>query len=290
VKRAEELARRERRVRERLQALLGDRIGPQQEIRRQAAELGHDLAILRDEVRGISDRAQGPAHAAAQLLGEEAPRTMERGTEHLAAGRVAPARDEQRRAAEVVERGAQQAEDLAAALRADRPMEAKAEAEAPSRPIGEARAAAREAGQKLGQARDPSHGVRKQDMKGVEDAMRLAAQNIRAAAQAARAQASDAPTPEELASHEDLNPTQPGGATRDPRSAPAGKADADLANLKEMVRRKTGRAWGELPGHLRTEILQMSQGRYRDDYAHLIQLYFREIAAGASARDQELKP
>jgi hypothetical protein len=27
----------------------------------------------------------------------------------------------------------------------------------------------------------------------------------------------------------------------------------------------------------------MSQGRYRDDYARLIQLYFREIAAGADA-------
>jgi hypothetical protein len=25
----------------------------------------------------------------------------------------------------------------------------------------------------------------------------------------------------------------------------------------------------------------MSQGRYRDDYARLIQLYYREIAAGA---------
>jgi hypothetical protein len=25
----------------------------------------------------------------------------------------------------------------------------------------------------------------------------------------------------------------------------------------------------------------MSQGRYRDEYAHLIQLYFREIASGA---------
>ena len=28
----------------------------------------------------------------------------------------------------------------------------------------------------------------------------------------------------------------------------------------------------------------MSQGRYRDDYARLIQLYFREIAAGEPRR------
>ena len=59
------------------------------------------------------------------------------------------------------------------------------------------------------------------------------------------------------------------------------EAETFEAELKAMVARTSGRAWGELPGHLRTEILQMSQGRYRDDYARLIQLYFREIAAGA---------
>ena len=53
---------------------------------------------------------------------------------------------------------------------------------------------------------------------------------------------------------------------------------------RPRLRTKTGRAWGELPGHLRTEILQMSQGRYLDEYARLIELYFREIAADATTR------
>ena len=60
-----------------------------------------------------------------------------------------------------------------------------------------------------------------------------------------------------------------------------GAGTADLSELKATIARQTGRAWGELPGHLRTEILQMAQGRYRDDYARIIQLYFREIATGA---------
>jgi hypothetical protein len=72
----------------------------------------------------------------------------------------------------------------------------------------------------------------------------------------------------------------PRSGIKDPKSAAAGTADPDLAELQDLVRTKTGRAWGELPGHLRTEILQMSQGRYREDYARLIQLYFQEIAAG----------
>jgi hypothetical protein len=66
----------------------------------------------------------------------------------------------------------------------------------------------------------------------------------------------------------------------------AGPGTPDLSELKALVATRTGRAWGELPGHLRTEILQMSQGRYRDDYARLIQLYFREIAAGAERHDR----
>ena len=73
---------------------------------------------------------------------------------------------------------------------------------------------------------------------------------------------------------------------RQPQRRPpqaAGVAEADLAAQQDLVRKKTGRQLGrELPGHLRTEILQLSRGRYRDDYARLIQLYFREIAVDAA--------
>jgi hypothetical protein len=282
--RASDLARRERRVRERLQAILGDRVPPQQALRRESAAIGRDLADLRDRARSVSDRAQGPAQAAAQILGEEAPRVMDQASEHLAQGRPDPARYEQRHAAEVAERGAQQAEDLAAALRADRPAEAQARAGAPG-PLGEAREALRQAGRRLAQARDPAQGHERQTVRDAGQAMRQAARGLRAAARPAEG-TGDAPGPEDaLAAQDAPAPGRPDSATRDPRSAPAGTAAADLSELKDLVRRKTGRTWGELPGHLRTEILQMSQGRYRDDYARLIQLYFREIAAGASGKE-----
>ena len=83
------------------------------------------------------------------------------------------------------------------------------------------------------------------------------------------------------------SPTTPNGSPRDPQSRPGRKTDPDLAELEETIRRRTGRSWGELPGHLRTEILQSSQGRYREDYVRLIQLYFREIAAGAADKKPE---
>jgi hypothetical protein len=82
-------------------------------------------------------------------------------------------------------------------------------------------------------------------------------------------------------SRRDADPGDPLRQAAAPDRATADPGPADLAELKDLVLHKTGRAWGELPGHLRTEILQMAQGRYRDDYARLIQLYYREIAAGA---------
>jgi hypothetical protein len=38
------------------------------------------------------------------------------------------------------------------------------------------------------------------------------------------------------------------------------------------------RAWGQLPGELRTRLLQDLRARYGDDYAAIIQHYFEELA------------
>lgn len=70
--------------------------------------------------------------------------------------------------------------------------------------------------------------------------------------------------------------------TGDPTSQPAGTADAELADLEALVESQSGHAWGELPGHLRAELLRQSQTPYRPDYARIIRLYFREIAEAGS--------
>ena len=278
---ARALARRERRIRERLQAVMGERVAPQEELRQDAAALGREFADLRDGVRGLGDRSHGPANAAADLLGNQAPHVMNEGARHLAAGRRDQARDTQRRAAEVLERAAQQAEDLAAAIRSDSTAEALADAEARSRAtegppnvptpgLASARDAQSQAARQLAQPGGA------ESSKEISEAMRQAAKGLRAAASSSRGKPSPGPggSPSSLAS-------------TNPRDGEAGRDAPHLAELKEEIRAKTGRAWGELPGHLRSEILQGSQGKYRDDYARLISLYFREIAAG---RDDEGEP
>lgn len=300
--RAQDLARRERRLREKVLAVLADRVRPQDDLRREAEGVGRDLAELRDRTRELSPRASGPAHEAAALLGEQAPQAMGDAAGQLAQGQTDPAREAQRRAAELAERGAQRVDDLAAALRAERPADAdtKAPAEpdagAKHRPdpraLTDARDAMSRAARSLEQARpqgsEPGHNP-SPPLAGARKAMRDAADRLQEAAEAARSRQGDGePQPGESGPSLARSQKSPAPGPRDPKGGKAGVADPEsLGEIQDLVRSKTGRKWGELPGHLRTEILQMSQGRYRDDYARLIQLYYREIAAGAAGREVE---
>lgn len=280
---ARELARRERRLREQLQGMVAQGMDPQRDLQRQAGELGREAAALRDRVQPLSDRARGPANEAASLLNDQAPRAMDEATQQLAQGQAVPAQAAQRRAAELAERAAQSAEDLADALRAERPANTpEPDPDAKHRPDPGALAAAREAlgeaSRQLGQARAPE--VSRQALDSAQQSMQAAAQQLQAAAESrGPGQQPRAPEPSPSSHPSPGQATAAHGPTRDPRGQRAGVAAPDeLQALQDLVRRKTGRHWGELPGHLRTELLELSQGRYRDDYARLIQLYFREIA------------
>src|SRR5262249_12565789 len=143
-----------------------------------------------------------------------------------------------------------------------------------AQPLAAARAAMRRAAEQLAPRQPQSQAGEGDPARAARPAMQEAARNLRAAVQqgaesgAAQAQAGavvGAAGPPGV-------PGEPAGL--DPRGTLIGSATPDLAALKATLERQTGRGWGELPGHLRTEILERAQGRYRDDYARLIQLYF----------------
>ena len=259
---AKALARRERRLRERLQAVLGERVPPQEDLRREAAALGRELSDIRDQSREPGPSGRGPADQAADLMNNHAARQMTQAIDELAQGRPDPARDAQRQAAEHIERAGQAADDLARALRHDRPADA-----APA-DLEPAQGALAEAGRRLA---EPGRGPGSGHMPGppASAAMQRAAQAMRTAARSQPGQGEPGENPS----------VGQGGPTNDPRSNPAGVAAPDLTGLPAMARTRSAHNWGELPGHLRTEIMQLSQGKYRDDYARQIQLYFQEIAA-----------
>ena len=269
---AKALAQRERRLRERLQAVLGERVPPQEDLRREAAALGREVADLRDRSREPGPSGRGHADAAAELLNNHATRQMTQAVDELAQGRPDPARDAQRQAAEFIERAGQSADDLAHALHRDRPADAAPADLAPARDaLAEARHQLADQGQGRGAGHPPGPPA--------SAAMQRAAQAMRTAAQPAQGQGQGEPGDDPAFAQ--------GGPTNDPKSNPAGVAAPDLSGLPAMARTKSAHAWGELPGHLRTEIMQLSQGKYRDDYARQIQLYFKEIAADAAKADRK---
>jgi hypothetical protein len=262
------LAQRQRHIREELQAILGKSAPSQRDLRERSTALASAVAGLRDRSAAISPHAQWPAQAAADELGRAAPESMARAGAGLHRGRTSDALRFQRQAADQVEQAARHTEDLAAALRADRPADA---AEPATDGLGAAHAALRAAAEQLAQARARTSSANETSAatRAAAAAMRKAAQGLSRPDRSSRgpSRARETATP-----------------TNDAQPAVADQGSPDLAGLKAAVRAQTGRAWGELPGHLRTEILQMSQGRYRDDYARLIELYFREIASDADNR------
>ncbi len=262
------LAQRQRHIREGLQAILGAAAASQQALHERSIALGREVADLRDRAKEISPPAQWPAHAATDMLGRAAPESMDRAAVGLHQGRPAEALQTQRQAADQAEQGARHTEDLAAALRADR----RSGADDPATDgLATAQSAMRGARQHLSKARAPalSPAEASQSTRAAAVAMHKAAQGLRAIDRSGRGSS---------------RARESATTATEPRGTLAGPGEPDLAGLKAAVRAKTGRTWGELPGHLRTEILQTSQGRYRDDYARLIELYFREIAADAADR------
>jgi hypothetical protein len=65
---------------------------------------------------------------------------------------------------------------------------------------------------------------------------------------------------------------QPADAVTDAKTPPS------ATPLPKDLQQHAGKKWGELPGELRTRIIQDMKAQYGDDYARVIKLYFEQIA------------
>jgi hypothetical protein len=80
------------------------------------------------------------------------------------------------------------------------------------------------------------------------------------------------------------NGEQRAGAANPPDSSNPNSGDSNGKRLpvsEDVARelsRHSGKRWGELPGELRTRILQDVKAQYGDDYARIIRLYFESLA------------
>jgi hypothetical protein len=221
----------------------------QEDLRRQAGELEKELSRMSQD---MTSRPQaGEAADQAAKAAREAQQQMDKSSKNPSqAGRS------QEQAARALERSAQQADRAAS------------EQSAAADGAGQEKAGAAQAGQSVSQARSQMEKAQGQLGEGkaqqAQQSMEKAARSLRqAAAQMARTGQPDSNNNPDSANS--LGPTPTAGKT-------------DLSVLGPGVAKYAGKSWGELPGELRTKIVQDMKVKYGEDYARMIKLYFEQLA------------
>ncbi len=157
--------------------------------------------------------------------------------------------------------------------------------------LGEAAQAAADeaesASRDLEQAGEASDQGASEAAKSAAEAMRRAADQMAEASGPADPSSRAEELAKRLADPEGGGESPSSPSDQEPNGPPSGTAEAGVADPSADLDMRSDRVWGGLPGHLRTEILRSSSGRYHPDYAPLIRLYFQEIARASSNGGEE---
>ncbi|MCX7699568.1 MAG: hypothetical protein N2039_01690, partial [Gemmataceae bacterium] len=253
---AQGLAQRQDALNQRLAQLADDPVARQaqqglrqQELQRQAAELGRQLAQQAEQAQGEPREAFRQAAQSAQ----RADNLMQQAQQRQSEGNATARRLAQRLAARDLERAAQ------AAQRASGQPANEEQAPAARRQLGsalqQAQAQMRQAREQLGQNQPQN----------AQQAMQNAAQALQKAARSFDARNSPGQPP-----------LQANGEPQNDGSASG--AAIDLTRYGPDAVKYKGKPWGELPGELRTRIIQDMKAQFGDDYGRMIKLYFEQIA------------
>jgi hypothetical protein len=236
----------------------------QQNLQRQAAGLGQELAGLAQE-SGRNPQASAQARQAA-LASQQAGQAMQRAQQQSAQGQQPQSHQSQQQAAQALDRAAQRAQQAAERLASAAQQGQPQAGQQPGQPSAQT-----QAGQSVQQAQGQMGQAQQQLGKGQSQqagqAMQQAAQSLQQASQQlAQAQ-------------QQRQPGQPGqpGAVIPTFGASAGGLP-DLSRYGPDAKKYQGKRWGELPGDLRTRIVQDLKGQFGEDYAEKIKLYFEQIA------------
>ncbi len=225
----------------------------QQELERQAGDLTQELNRLAQQMQPTP-----PAQQAAQQAGQasqQAQAAMRQAQQQSRQGSQAQARQAQQQAAQALDRAAQRADQAGARQAASRQ-------ETPPQSSPQAGQALQQAQGQMAQAQGQ---MAQGQPQGAQAAMQQAAQSLQQAAQ-------------QMAPGGQQQPGQPTpmGPPGEHGIAPGGPIDETI--LGPELKQYAGKSWGELPGELRTKIVQDMRAKYGEDYARLIKLYFEQMA------------
>jgi hypothetical protein len=218
---------------------------------------------LADFAKEVQEFARRPGQADKGAAGDaaraaaQAQRDYERSAAEKARGMPLQAQSSEASAARQLDMAGQKLEDAARARAASPGDEEMIKKDA------ELRQAAAEARMQLGKAQQQLRAA----PRNAAPAMQQAAKALEGAAR--QAQKSMARAMAGAGAPGPAAPPAANGSDAQPSAAPITESD-----LKALA----GKSWGELPGELRTRIVQDMRARYGDDYGRIIQRYFQQIA------------
>lgn len=254
----------------------------QQELRRQTGELAQNLERLGQQMSKPSQAQEGAQQAAQSA--SQAGKAMEQAAQNQqgspSSQQAAQARQQQQEAAQSLEQAARQAEQAANQLSGNPSQQAQGGKEPSPMPgqsqEGNQPGQGQSPGQALQQAQGQMSQVQSQlgqnQSSSAQSAMKDAAEKL---GQAAKSLAQSSSSQQQPGKPGQPNPNTVG------KNGTSGGGEPDLSAFGLDKTKFAGKTWGELPGELRTKLVQDMKAKYGDDYARMIKLYFEQIAAGS---------
>jgi hypothetical protein len=254
---AAQLAQKQEELNRKLKPLAGEapaQLAQQQaqqlKLQQQAGKLMQDLGKLAQETAAPAKQAAQQAASSSQ----QAQAAMKQAAAQSKLGNQGQSEQAGLQAAKMLDQAAQQAAQAAQQMAGKDGMA--------NQQTGKA---LQEGKQQMGQAQGK---LAQGQPQGAQAAMRQAAQALQQAASKADQQMASAKKPGQPA---------PNGQPSQELSG-NGMGLPDLAQFGEEAKQFAGRPWGELPGELRTRILQDMRTRYGDEYAEFLQRYFARLS------------
>jgi hypothetical protein len=229
----------------------------QQQLQQQTGDLTKDLQKLaQDSFKGQQPQQGLQAQQAAQS-GQQAQQSMQQAQQAGRQGEQGQAQQSRQQAAQALDQAANQAAQAAGQQTAagDKPGQSAGKS------VQQAQSSMQQAQGQLGQGQP----------QGAQASMSQAAQSLQQAAQQLAQAQGPGREPEK-------QPGKPGDPKERNEFGVAGGGTPDLAALDPALKQYAGKSWGELPGELRTRIVQDMKVKFGDDYARMIKLYFEQTA------------
>ena len=235
----------------------------QQQLYRELAKLAGDVSAQRGQQNA---RQQQLTREATELLRQMQQLAERQGAEQARLQQAASATQAAESSMQAAQRQAEQGNQAGA--QTQRELAARALERAAGLP--QQQADRQQVGQSLRQARDQ-----------IQQSRSSLAEKQPAAAQSAMQQAASALAKAAQQLGQTLQPNSPANPSGQPGSSGSVPPPQSLASTPELLRElgsHAGKPWGDLPGELRTRIVQQMKERYGEDYARMIKLYFEQIA------------